>query len=102
MAALEGPEGSTLITERNKKALEVLGKKIDSGAKRLAIFYGAGHMPDMSQRLESDFGLQRKDEQWLTAWDLRSKSKQPAAKPIRKPGKAGKKGKAAEAESTGR
>lgn len=102
MAALEGPEGSTLITERNKKALEVLAKKIDSGAKRLAIFYGAGHMPDMSERLESDFGMQRKDEQWLTAWDLRSKPKQPASKPARKPGKAGRKGKAAKTKSSER
>jgi hypothetical protein len=102
MAALDGPEGSTLITERNKKALEVLKKKIDSGAKRLAIFYGAGHMPDMSQRLESDFGLQREDEQWLTAWDLRSQSKQPVKKPVRKPGKAGKQGKAAEAKPSER
>lgn len=98
MAALDGPEGSTLITERNKKALDVLKKKIDSGVKRLAIFYGAGHMPDMSERLESGFGLKRQDEQWLTAWDLRSKPKKSAPKPASKANKKSKSAKAKPAE----
>ncbi len=95
MAALDGPEGSTLITERNKKALEVLKEKIDAGEKRLAIFYGAGHMPDMAERLEREFGLKRQEEHWLTAWDLRSKAKKPAAKSA---SKAAKKKKPAEAQ----
>jgi hypothetical protein len=73
LAALEGPDGSTLITERNKKALEVLKSEIDSGKKRIGIFYGAGHLDDMEERLLADFGLKRDREQWLEAWDLRSK-----------------------------
>ena len=52
MQIFEGPEGSTLISERNKRALEVLKREIDRGRHKLAIFYGAGHMPDMAQRLE--------------------------------------------------
>jgi hypothetical protein len=81
MGALDGPEGSTLVTERNKKALEVLKKDIDDGQKRLAIFYGAGHMPDMAERLENEFGLKREGrEQWLTAWNMQSPPKKPAAK----------------------
>jgi hypothetical protein len=71
MVAFEGPNGSTLITERNKAALKVLAEEIKAGKKKLAIFYGAGHLSDMEKRLVSDFGLKRADEQWLDAWNLR-------------------------------
>jgi hypothetical protein len=73
IAALEGPKGSTLITERNKKALEVLRREIEAGNKRIGIFYGAGHLADMEQRLAADFGLKRESEKWIEAWDLRAK-----------------------------
>ena len=52
VGALTGKDGSTLITERNKKALAVLKKQIEQGKGRIAIFYGAGHMHDMQQRLK--------------------------------------------------
>ena len=41
LSYLEGPDGSTLVSERNKVALEVLRGQIDEGKKKLAIFYGA-------------------------------------------------------------
>lgn len=72
IAALEGPEGSTLITERNKKALEVLRREIDGGKRRLGIFYGAGHLGDMEERLVRDFGLKPDRVEWVEAWNLRS------------------------------
>jgi hypothetical protein len=68
----DGPEGSTIITERNKKALQVLGEQIAAGKKKIGIFYGGGHLPDMEQRLVSDFGLKRQSARWLVAWNLRS------------------------------
>jgi hypothetical protein len=71
MLALEGPQGSTLITERNKAALKVLANEIKAGKKKIAIFYGAGHLSDMEKRLVADFGLKRADEKWLEAWNLR-------------------------------
>jgi hypothetical protein len=70
MAAFNGKDGSTIITERNKKALATLTKELESGKKKLAIFYGAGHLPDMEQRLIKDFGLKKQHVVWLTAWDL--------------------------------
>jgi hypothetical protein len=73
LSALEGPKGSTLITERNKVALEVLKKQLDGGKKRIGIFYGAGHLPDLEKRLVSDFKLKAGDVQWVEAWDLRVK-----------------------------
>ncbi|MFO0817876.1 MAG: hypothetical protein U1A77_08040 [Pirellulales bacterium] len=70
LAALDGPDGSTLITQRNKKALQVLDRELKAGKKRIAIFYGAGHMVDLEQRLLADFALRRTDESWLTAWSM--------------------------------
>lgn len=70
MQIFEGPEGSTLISERNKRALEVLKREVDRGRHKLAIFYGAGHMPDMARRLEETWGLKATGQQWLTAWDM--------------------------------
>ena len=68
-----GPEGSTIITERNKAALRVLKKQLETGRKKIAIYYGGGHMPDMAQRLEKEFGLKPTDERWITAWDMSGK-----------------------------
>jgi len=76
-AAFSGPDGSTLITERNKAALAVLGKQIAAGRKKIAIFYGGGHMPDMESRAIADYHLKRAGQQWLEAWNLRDKSAAP-------------------------
>jgi len=73
MVGFSGPDGSTLITERNKVALEVLQAQLDGGKKKLAIFYGAGHMKDMDERLQKDFGLEPVETRWITAWDLGDK-----------------------------
>jgi hypothetical protein len=73
MVMFDGPEGSTIITERNKKALEVLDKQLKEGKKHIAIFYGAGHLPDMEKRLAADFGLKRESEKWLVAWSMEAK-----------------------------
>jgi hypothetical protein len=70
VAAIEGPNGSTLVSGRNQKALEVLRKELAAGKKKLAIFYGAAHMPDFETRLAADFGLKPEKTQWLQAWDL--------------------------------
>ena len=77
--AFEGPKGSTLISERNKVALEELARQIAAGKKHIAIFYGAGHLPDMSRRLVADYGMQQSGERWLTAWDLHTPGKRKAA-----------------------
>ncbi|MDA1050086.1 MAG: hypothetical protein O3C40_06350 [Planctomycetota bacterium] len=69
-AVLDGPEGSTIVTERNKAALRVLKQQLEAGHARIAIFYGAAHLPDMEERLAADFQLKRTGTKWLTAWDL--------------------------------
>lgn len=72
MGAFEGDEGSTLISERNKVALEKLREQLDAAKKKVGVFYGAGHLDDMDQRLRRDFGLKPVEVRWLTAWDMRS------------------------------
>jgi hypothetical protein len=73
LAAMEGPGGSTLISGRNAIALDVLRKQIADGKKKIAIFYGGGHMPDMDKHLREDFKLTPGKPQWLTAWNLEEK-----------------------------
>ena len=79
-AAFGGEEGSTLITDRNAAALDVLRDEIAKGRRRIAIFYGAAHMDDFDERLRDDFGLQPGEPVWLEAWDLR----EPEAAAVRK------------------
>ncbi len=71
LESLAGDDGSTLITVRNQRALEVLREQLDAGARDIAIFYGAGHMPDFETRLVDDFGMRRVSTEWIEAWDLR-------------------------------
>ena len=80
LAVIDGPNGSTLITERNKVALDVLKKQIAAGKQKIAIFYGAGHMPDLQQRLRDDLGLVPISTRWLVAWDLKGR---PSRRPDR-------------------
>ena len=71
MAIFEGKDGSTIINHRNGKALEVLKDEIEGGKKKIAIFYGAGHLPDFERRLMSDFQMKRGGQFWLEAWKLK-------------------------------
>ena len=56
------------------------GQQLAAGKRRLGIFYGAGHLPDMEKRLEKDFGLKRQSTTWLTAWDMTGRIRQAAGK----------------------
>jgi len=70
ISLFDGPDGSTIITERNAKAFEVLRREMAKGHKKIAVFYGAGHLPDMQRRLEQDFQMQRTGVEWVSAWSL--------------------------------
>lgn len=59
-----------LITDRNEAAVKVLQKEIAAGTKKIAIFYGAAHMPDFEEQLTADFGLNKSKQVWVDAWDL--------------------------------
>ena len=71
MSIFEGDEGSTIIENRNAKAMKILKREIDAGKTKLGIFYGAGHLNDMQERLENEFKMKRAGKTWLLAWKLR-------------------------------
>ncbi|MEZ0273946.1 MAG: hypothetical protein ACAH88_03505 [Roseimicrobium sp.] len=69
MSGMEGPEGSVIISDRNKVALEVLKIHLALDKKKFGIFYGAAHLPDMEKRLVG-MGFTLEKVEWLTAWEL--------------------------------
>jgi hypothetical protein len=83
MAGLDGPNGSVIITERNKKCIQTLKKAIADGDKNIGIFYGAGHMHDLEQRVEK-MGFHKTDAQWRVGWDMTALPA-PATKPATQP-----------------
>ena len=79
LAGLDGPDGSVLLTERNKAAIRTLKKQLAKGDKSIGIFYGAAHMGDLSKRVEA-MGFKVSKREWLTAWDM-SAPKEPVTTP---------------------
>ncbi len=73
VAAIEGEDGSTIIGERNNAALKVLRRELAAGKKKIAIFYGAAHLPDFAEKLQDDFAMQPEKLGWITAWNLSDK-----------------------------
>jgi len=71
MNAIEGDKGSTIVTERNLKALKVLRQEIEKGNKTFAIFYGAAHMPEMAKVMMKEFKLKPDQVNWVDAWNLK-------------------------------
>jgi hypothetical protein len=69
MDAMEGPNGSVIVGERNKVALRVMNEQIAAGKKYLGIFYGAGHLRLMEKSLE-EMGFHKVGVTWRTAWDI--------------------------------
>ena len=69
IAGVESGGGTAIIGERNRHALEVMQRQIAAGRRKIAIFYGAAHLPDMEQRLLKT-GFKRVKTEWLKAWDL--------------------------------
>jgi len=69
IAGMESGEGTVILSERNKVALQVMQEQMAKGKKNLAIFYGAAHLPDMEERLLM-MGFVKVSSEWLTGWDL--------------------------------
>lgn len=71
MGAMGETLNQLLISDRNQAALKVFQTEMAKGKSKMALFYGAAHMPDFEKRLLSDYGLKRDKVEWVTAWDLR-------------------------------
>jgi len=77
-AGLGDPKNSVLVAERNKAAMTVLADSIARGKKKISVFYGAAHMPDLADRLGS-MGFKPVATEWRMAWDLAIRQDQPSA-----------------------
>lgn len=64
---------SAVIGARNQRAIDVLKEQLAGGDKRVAIFYGVAHMPDMEKRLLEQLELEYLDTAWIDAWRLDSR-----------------------------
>ena len=60
----------TIILGRNRKAFSILRDELDAGTQTVAVFYGAGHLDDMSKRLQEDFDMVPTRTVWASAWIL--------------------------------
>ncbi len=88
--ALGGSLNQLLIIDRNAEALKGLQKQMALGKRKIGIFYGAAHLPDLEKHLIADFGLVKAPQndpsglgpasgnvaasvnpRWLVAWDLK-------------------------------
>jgi len=59
-----------LVEDRNKACIRILQQQLRAGKKRIAIFYGAAHMPDFEKRLKEELGMMRISSEWINAWSL--------------------------------
>ena len=62
---------SAIVGARNAKAIQVLRDRMDAGDRRIGIFYGVAHMPDLEDRLVNGIGLRYDRTTWVDAWLLR-------------------------------
>lgn len=66
-------EGSVIIGERNKAAIEALRRAINDGHNKIAVLYGGGHMPDLDRRLREEFDVTPSFARWITAWSIKNR-----------------------------
>ncbi len=69
-SALGETLNTLLVEDRNQAALKVYQEELDKGTKKIAIFYGAAHMPDFEERLTTQFDMKIESVRWIEAWDL--------------------------------
>ncbi|MDB6069899.1 MAG: signal peptide protein [Verrucomicrobiales bacterium] len=73
---------NAIVAGRNGVALKKLKEVMaDPGKKRVAVFYGAGHMPTLEPVLTGEWKATRGEEAWLPAWTMPAPVK--AAAPAR-------------------
>ena len=77
-SGLDMLNGTVILTERNKAVTKALKQAIADGKKNIAIFYGAAHMVDLSDRLDL-MGFKPVSTTWHTAWDVKIRPDAPSA-----------------------
>lgn len=85
-AKIEGKEGSAILSGRNEVVAKKLDEVLADGKKRkVAIFYGAAHMPGLERLIMKSQEAKAVEEEWLSAWTMPKPAKE--EKPQEKPTK---------------
>ena len=59
----------TILGDRNKAALRVLGEALKNPVfRRISVFYGAAHMPGIEREISATMGFARTGLKWQSAW----------------------------------
>ncbi|MHC4390987.1 MAG: hypothetical protein ACYS22_06675 [Planctomycetota bacterium] len=75
---VEVPEPETLTQEvliqgRNRVVIEAIRDLLQNkDARRIGVFYGAAHNPDLERRLRT-MGFRAVEDRWLPAWNIRAR-----------------------------
>jgi hypothetical protein len=70
-ASMEGPKGSAILSGRNEIVIGKIRQVLASRKqRRIAVFYGAAHMPGIEASLIGKLGAEPAGEEWLTAWNM--------------------------------
>ncbi len=70
MSGKEHGVAPILLLKRNQQAIKTLRKIILQGNKKIAIFYGAAHMPHFEKVLINLYKFVKEETIWLPAWKL--------------------------------
>jgi len=70
-ALAEGLAGSVILGERNAACVAAAEAAEEAGMRRVAVLYGAAHMPDLEARLGAALGVTRAGPPaWVRAWTV--------------------------------
>lgn len=70
-AALEGKNGSVILSGRNEVATNKLKEVLaNRKQRRVAVCYGAAHLPGIESTLLNDLKATASGEEWLSAWTM--------------------------------
>lgn len=79
---LDGPDGSVILTERNRVAFRALQRELANGKRRLGVFFGAAHLSGIEAMMRGDLGFRQEGEpRWLVAWRIDAGAS-PATRPL--------------------
>lgn len=79
---MEGKEGSAILSGRNAVVMKKLRETLTGGTKsRVAVFYGAAHMPGIESLLREELHAEPAGEQWLPGWTMPHEAGRAGGKP---------------------
>ncbi len=68
---MESETPSVILSDRNEVVIKKLGETLtETAGGKIAVFYGAAHMPGIAKTMMEELGFEASGEKWLTAWNM--------------------------------